>query len=362
MKNNKIFALVAVIIVAVASIGVVYLLTANNDSEDGTMTDMRGRKVAVPEEINEILCINSCSLQLVSYFDAVDKVRYLDVDEKFENSADRTHTYVLKDKLQDLPRVDRKNAEEVADTGVDLIISSDVAVSNLNKQQDDFGIPVFAINADLEFGPEFYKQILLLGKLFNENERANEIVNGIKEIIQEIVNTASSQNSSTGYACGMNFYGAGPVPFLKTTGDYLPFDYSNVTNIMESSPAGVGKQPYLIANAEIVENKMPDYIFIDGAGASNTVQYMLDNVSGDVPAIANNNVFKTMVYKSWGTNWLNQLINVYYVASVVHEGAFDWNFEDKADSIIQLFYPDTEKTYNDLASAQSGGGCERLTL
>jgi hypothetical protein len=81
-----------------------------------------------------------------------------------------------------------------------------------------------------------------------------------------------------------------------------------------------------------------------------------------IDAVSNGEIYKTMVYKNWGTNWLNQLINMYYVASIVHDGEFDWNFEGKADEIIQLFYPGTNVKYADLAKAQAGGGCGKVTL
>jgi hypothetical protein len=71
-----------------------------------------------------------------------------------------------------------------------------------------------------------------------------------------------------------------------------------------------------------------------------------------------------MVYKNWGTNWVNQMINVYYVASIVHktDTVFDWTFENKANEIIQLFYPGTTVTYSELAGAQAGGVCRQITL
>ena len=69
-----------------------------------------------------------------------------------------------------------------------------------------------------------------------------------------------------------------------------------------------------------------------------------------------------MVYKCYGTNWDNQLINVYYVASVMNANLYSWNFEDKANEIIQLFYPGTTMTYSDITAGQTGNGCSAVTL
>ncbi|MCL1979336.1 MAG: ABC transporter substrate-binding protein [Methanomassiliicoccaceae archaeon] len=364
MNNNKIIAVFAVVVIVLAGAGIVYLLTRDDGSDGNTITDARGRKVAVPEEIDSILAMKSCSLQLVSFFDAVEKVTYLDgntIGTGGENLADpdRTHTFIMNDLFKGLPFVDTNNPEAVMMTKVDIIISSDVSVSTLNEFQAKVGIPVFAVNADVEFdSPFMYEQLLSLGKLFGEEERAQELVDGIKSMIDDITDNVSHVDGFAGYVCGMNYYGIGT--FLKTSGDYLPFKYSKLDNVM---PPKVGGQPY-DTQKEIIAAKNPQVIFIDGIRLSAVIQDIKNDIELYQPtdAVSNGEIYKTMVYKDWGTNWVNLLINVYYVASVVHVGDFDWTFEDKADEIIQLFYPGTDVTYSDLADAQTGGGCGKVLL
>jgi len=74
------------------------------------------------------------------------------------------------------------------------------------------------------------------------------------------------------------------------------------------------------------------------------------------------NIYTTMVYKCYGTNWENQLINVYYVASTMNGDAHSWSFQDKANEILELFYPGTTMTYLDIANGQTGNGCSKVTL
>jgi ABC-type Fe3+-hydroxamate transport system substrate-binding protein len=61
----------------------------------------------------------------------------------------------------------------------------------------------------------------------------------------------------------MNFFGAAPKPFERTSGDYLPFVYSKVGNAF---PSVIGKQPYN-TDQETVIAKNPQIIFIDGMSA-----------------------------------------------------------------------------------------------
>ena len=340
-------------------------LTAYFMPDGNTVTDARGRVVAIPDDINSVLAVKPCSLQLVSFFDAVNKVKFLDGTgnggESFSDK-DRTHTFIMSDLLSGLPTVDTNNFEAVNQTNADIIISSTIAVSDLDDYQAAVGIPVFAINADLEFNsPGMYYQLYALGKLFGEDQRAAELVKGILSLIDNITDNVSPVEGMKGYACGMNFYTQGT--FLRTSGDYLPFIYSGLTNVSASSSAGVGAQPYN-TDIESVIAANPQIIFIDGQGLDNTIQYIKDNIGTlqQIDAISSGQVYKTMVYKDWGTNWVNQMINIYYVASVVHPDLFSQvTFEDYANQIIQLFYPGTHVTYSDLANAQSGGECRNVS-
>ena len=360
MNNNKLIAVFAVVIIVAAGAGAVYLLTRDNGAEENTIIDARGREVVVPDEINSILAIKSCSLQLVSYFEAVEKVAWLDVNESFTDTG-RTHTFILKDLLKDLDKVDPANHEAVAATKVDIIISSTISTAVLDEEQNKYGIPVFAINADVEFDSEImYQQLRSLGKLFKEEKRAEELVSGIRSLVSGISDNVDKVDGVTAYACGMNFFGAAAKPFERTSGDYLPFVYSKVDNAF---PSSANKQPYNTTQEAVIA-KNPQMIFIDGIGANTVKTYIQANYGTLklIDAVSNGEIYKTMIYKNWGTNWLNQLINVYYVASIVHEGEFSWIFEDKANEIIQLFYPGTSVTYSGLAAAQAGGGCGKITL
>ena len=370
MISKKIIAVAAVIVIVIAGLGIAYVLTYHDNSTAGgnIVIDARGRAVTIPNEINSVLAMKPCSLELVSFFDAVNKVEYIDGTvagsggESFTD-LDRTHTFIMSDLLKDLPAVDTNNYEAVAATHADIIISSTISVSDLDDYQEKVGIPVFAINADLEFdSPDMYYQLFALGKLFGEEQRAVDLVYGIQSMIHKITDNVGHVNGMAGYACGMNFYTAGS--FLRTSGDYLPFEYSKLDNVSPPSLAGVGAQPYN-TDIESVISANPQIIFIDGQGLASTMGYIHDNIGtlSQIDAISNGKIYKTMVYKDWGTNWVNQMINIYYVASIVHPDVISPSlFDHYANSIIQLFYPGTDVTYADLAAAQTGGGCGPVSL
>ena len=361
MDKNKVFAIMAISIVLIAAIGVIYILTKQGDNEETetTVTDALGRTVNIPQQIDSIYCMGACSLRLVSYFDAVEKVQAIETAGTFNTRDDQTYYLVNKAKFSTLPEV-ANTAEAVLALNPSVVITSFQDAAAADNMQTQTGISVYAVNANLEFGVEFYDQITSLGTLLGEKNRAAELNTGIADMISEITSKATSENTKSAYACGMFYYGGSSV--LKGSGNYLPFDYSNVPNAIDPAP---NRQPYVIT-LETLINAGPDYIFIDSiglSGAIDSINEYVDTNTGldDVSAIKNNNIYSTTVYKCYGTNWDNQLINVYYVASVINGQLYSWNFEDKANEIIQLFYPETTLTYSDIANSQTGSGCSKVT-
>jgi iron complex transport system substrate-binding protein len=364
MGKNKLFAIAAIAIVIVAAVGAVYLLTQNQPNPEPTattVTDALGRTVNIPEQIDSIYCIGACSLRLVSYFDAVDKVQAVEPAGTFNTLDDQTYYLVNKAKFSSLPQV-ATTPEAILALKPSLIITSTAEdTATADNLQTQTNTTVYVINANVEFGQGFYDQITSLGTLFGESARAKQLNEGVANLINDIKANAPTESNKSAYACGMFYYGG--ASFLKGSGNYLPFDYSNVTNAI--APAANG-QPYVITLETLIAAN-PDYIFIDSIGVSSCVTsikgYIADKTGlADVSAIKDGNIYSTMVYKCYGTNWDNQLVNVYYVASVMNSGQHSWNFNDKANEIIQLFYPGTTMTYQDIAAAQTGNGCSKITL
>lgn len=361
MEKNKVFAIVAIAILLIAAIGVVYILTKQGDNEESetTVTDALGRTVNIPEQIDSIYCMGACSLRLISYFDAVEKVQAIETAGTFNTRNDQTYYLINKARFSTLPQV-ADTAEAILALNPSIIITSFEDPAAADNMQTQTGISVYAVNANLEFGADFYNQITSLGTLLGEKNRAAELNTGIANMIGEITSKAPSEGTESAYACGMFYYGG--ASFLKGSGNYLPFDYSNVTNAIEPAP---NRQPYVITLETLIDAD-PDYIFIDSIGLSDAIdsinEYTNTNTGlDDVSAIKNNNIYSTMVYKCYGTNWDNQLVNVYYVASIINGELYSWNFEDKANEIIQLFYPGTTITYSDIADSQTGSGCSKVT-
>jgi len=320
---------------------------APTSGESFEITDMRGRTVAVPEEIDSIIALEAGSLRLISYLDAVDKV--IAVEDQGHGREKRVHnffplaTYRLAyPGLRELPSIgSAENHEGIIAADPDIIIASTVDVGALDQLQSVLDIPVFAVNADVELHDpqQFYHQLRSLGQVLDKQNRAEELIEGIGAALADIEGRAAQvETPKRAYAGGMMFYG--PADLLRTTGDYLPFDLTGTKNVMPSNPAN-NRQPYMTSLEDLIA-AAPDYAFIDAANVNLSKSGFMQNqrvLEEQVPAFGKQQVYTTLVYKYYGTNWENQLINVYYVGKVLYPQLYsDVAVQKKAEKLWKLFF------------------------
>ncbi|MBI9108441.1 MAG: ABC transporter substrate-binding protein [Spirochaetales bacterium] len=333
------------------------------NSDSFVVTDMRGRSVSVPGEINGIVAIGAGSLRLLSYLDSTDKI--IAVEDSGHGREKTVHnffslaTYRLAfPGLRELPSIGSgENHEGIIAAAPDIIISSAVDVGQIDQLQNILGIPVFAVNVDVEFFDTelFYNQLEILGRLLDKEDRAQELVEGIKAIMKDFETRAEGiEETKRAYAGGMMYYG--PADLLRTTGDYLPFDLTGTENIMPTNPAG-NLQPYMTSLEDLIA-AAPDYAFIDAANVNLSKAGFMTNrnvLEEQVPAFTNGEVYTTFVYKYYGTNWENQLINVYYIGTVLYPQLYsDIAINDKAEEIWNLFFG-VSLNYNSVIDMQKAG-------
>lgn len=311
------------------------------------MMDMRGRVVSVPTQIDRIIALGANSLRLLTYFDSIEKV--VAVEDTGHSREKSVHDFfylatyrIARPELRELPSIGSKeNHEAIIAADPDIVFSSTVDVAALDQLENTLGIPVFAIDADVELGDtdRFLDQFRLVGGVLGEEERAAELVGGVQEILGDLNARAERiDEPKRAYAGGMMFYG--PADLLRTTGDYAPFDFTKSVNVMPTNPIG-NLQPYMTTLEELIRAN-PDYVFIDAANNVLSMngyranQAVLDE---QVAAFANREVYTTLVYKYYGTNWENQIINIYFVGTVLYPEVFsDVSAVAKAEEIWRLFF------------------------
>ena len=328
-----------------------------------TVQDMRGRTVTVPEEVESIIALGAGSLRLLSYLGATDRIIAVEDQGHGREKSDyqffsfATYRLAFPD-LRERPGIgSAENHEGIIAAHPDIIVSSIPDTGQLDNLQEITGIPVFGVDVDVELQDQelFFRQLVTLGAVLDREERASELIAGIAAVLTDIENRAAGvDRPKRAYVGGMMYYG--PADLLRTTGDYIPFDFTGTENVMPTNPAG-NLQPYMTSLEDLIAAR-PEYVFIDAANLALSRSGFETNrtiLAEQVPAFAERRVFTTLVYKYYGTNWENQLINVYSVGKTLYPEQYsDIAVAEKAEEIWRLFF-DRPLEYNTVIRLQKTG-------
>ena len=359
VQDNKTIPMLIVAIVLIASVAAIALY--NNDKNDSgmTVTDMRGREVTVPYDVDRIVCLSAGSLRLVEYMGAVDMVVGIDNDDSTVNERYYKATYRIAHDVTGITNVgSEENYKAIIGTGAQLIISSKTSVDALNDLQEKTGISTIGINAEgsnTVGGDVFNKNIELLGKVLGKEKRAKELIDGVASMITEITGMRDASTKVTDTKCyigGMFYYKEGGL--YRTSGNFQQFTLTGVTNVMKDMNNG---NPYTTDVKEVVKAN-PDYMFIDNMTMDTSSKETFKNdrsILEDVTAVKEGNLYSLFVEKYYGTNWESELMNSYYIGNLIDPTAFSYDVKEKMNAVLKLFYVGSDITMDDLVKKQGSG-------
>ncbi len=326
------------------------LLSCNNQKKTQTnenriiVTDMLGRKVAVPKQIKRIVAHRSGALRLISYLQATDMLIGIEANERR-----RTVPYMLAHpELKELPLIGSGNLSDpelLAIINPDAIICTYLTQPEADELQNKSGIPVLCINyGDFNDQKEdFYKSLQFLGKMLSKTERADFLIHYIEENLKGIKNICDKNPKSYNvYVGGIAFRGAHGI--TSTEPRYAPFQYTNTINLakllMEKNHTNFSSLTTITIDKEQLIEWNPDKIFIDVAGynlSKNDLQK--DSVLGEMLSAVQQDEVYFLLPHIWNTiNYEHILINTYYIAQVLNpDYPWDFKIEDKADEIYMTF-------------------------
>jgi iron complex transport system substrate-binding protein len=365
MSKKQLFAIVAAVIIVIAAVGTIWALDMMGNEAEGDVkvVDMRGRTVYVDDNVESVVCLSASSLRLVSYFGAVDMVVGIDsFDANALGSPANYYKATYRIAYMNISSItlvgSEANFAAINDTGADVIFTSVEDVGVLDDLQNKTNIPVVGLNAqgsfDIDNMTEFSRQLDLIGKVLGMEERADELIEGINSLLDELEGykaEVAPSDVKDAYVGGMFFFMQGGL--YKTTGKYLPFDLTCANNVMPDVNNG---NPYDTFLTDVMDAD-PDYIFVDSMTyASSHAKFLEDQGSlANVTAVENQDIYTTLVYKYYGTNWETEIINAFYIGSVLNPEVYDYDMEEKANEILGLFFPGSAITYEDLMERQSPG-------
>ncbi|MBS4872600.1 MAG: ABC transporter substrate-binding protein [Peptoniphilus sp. oral taxon 375] len=286
MKKFKLFPILLVMVLLVAC----QPKQATDEPQDGdkktvTLTDVRGRQVTIPQPIKRAY--------YPYYYENLMAVGGEDIFEKIvatstydtENYS-KTFWNILKEKakgfndIQDIGSTfqDNFDVEKLISLKPDVVILANYQYEAIGENQiqalEAVGIPVVFIDFTDLSEETHYKSLTILGQVFGQEERAQELMDNYKEKMQNLrdivakipedeVKTAYFElhfNSPTFKEYGMTYGRNGMMGYMAQA--------AKVENIFNDIYDKNGD-----ANPELLFSKNPDLIFLDGGnfGGENTV-------------------------------------------------------------------------------------------
>jgi len=306
--------------------------------ETKTVTDMLGRTVQIPLEVNKIAATGNSARMLI-YAGCADKlIGVTDTDKK--NMVEMPYSAVYAPLLANLPTVgsggskDITYYEEIISLKPDLIFSN-LPLDAVNDIQQKTGIPVIALSYNGVFDQSVYDALELIGQIMGREERAEALVSRMKdwqkdlnERTIDIANTAQPKV----YVGGVSFKGA--RGFEGTYADYPPFTAINAKNVADET----GLNGAITVEKEKIISWDPDIIFINPANLNLIKEDYQKNKAfyQGLKAIKNDKVYSQPPYNYNGTNIEIAIADAYWAGKVIYPEEFaDIEPAQKADEIFK---------------------------
>lgn len=322
-----------------------------------TITDMIGREVTVtPGSYKRVVCIGAGALRMYSYIGdtgllcGVEDIDNMSLEErpKMFDSVARPYVIAYGDVFSSLdscgvggPNAQTAEAEKILSCNPDIVISGYEDVEKEDALQDQLGVPVITLKAgpDGVFDESFNQTMTMLGLLFENEEKAKQLVSFIQEEAAEIsARTAGvSEEEKPGvYICGLGNWGT--TNHLMTAQHYISFDLANARNVVTGleSPGiqAIEEEKFVALGEEI------DIMIIDAAAVKN-IKPLYDEDStlfDSCKAWQEGEVYLQMAYNAYYTNYETALINAWFIAKSVYPELFqDIDMTEKTNEITRMF-------------------------
>ena len=380
MKTKRIFVVVLALVMVLAVCACTPGDPATPEGEGTiTVTDMVGREVTVnPGSYKKVVCIGAGALRMYSYIGDVSLLAGVeDIDNttlaerpKMFDSVARPYMLAYGETFKNLPScgvggpmAQAAEAEKILACDPDIVISEFEDADKSNALQEQLGVPVITLGAGGKgvFDELFTGSMTLLGKVFDENEKAAQLVSYVQSetaAIQERVANIADADKPSVYICGLGNWGT--TDHLMTAENYISFQIAGVKNVVtDLGIQGIGA---IEEEKFVALGDQMDIIIMDAAAVKNIKPlYAEDPTMFDTcKAWQNGEVYLEMAYNAYYTNYEIALVNTWFIAKTVYPEAFaDIDLTAKTDEVTKIFLG-SELADEIFACPSSFGGYQKI--
>ncbi len=341
--------------------------------------DMIGRKLTViPGSYRKVVCIGAGALRMYSYIgDAALLCGVEDIDNetlaerpKMFDGVARPYVLAYAETFAKLPscgvggpQAQAAEAEKILSCEPDIVISEYEDVEKEDALQEQLGVPVVTLKLGSGgvFDDSFYATLKLLGVIFDEEEKAGNLVAYIQAERAEIEKRTADipeEEKPAVYICGLGNWGT--TNHLMTAQNYIAIKVANIKNAV-TDLANPGIQSIEAEKFTAIGGDM-DIIIMDAAAVKNIKPlYKEDPAMFDTcKAWTEGEVYLEMAYNAYYTNCEIALINTWFIAKTVYPELFkDIDMTAKTNEITKAFLG--QELADKIAAAPSSfGGYQKI--
>ncbi len=327
------------------------------EASEITITDMIGREVTItPGSYKRVVCIGAGALRMYSYIgdtsllcgvEDIDNTTLQERPKMFDSVA-RPYMIAFGDVFSILdscgaggPNAQAAEAEKILSCNPDIVISEYEDVEKEDALQEQLGVPVVTLKAgpDGVFDDAFKKTMTMLGKIFENQEKAEALVSFVEtqaaEISKRTAEIADTDKPGV-YICGLGNWGT--TNHLMTAQNYISANIANVKNVVtdleKDGIQAIESEKYVALGKEM------DIIVMDAAAVKNIIPlYQEDKTMFDsCKAWQDGEVYLQMPYNVYYTNYEIALINTWFMAKTAYPDLFkDIDMTEKTNEITKMF-------------------------
>ncbi|MEA4964423.1 MAG: ABC transporter substrate-binding protein [Oscillospiraceae bacterium] len=303
-----------------------------------TITDMAGRQVEIPGEIDAIATVG-CAARWVTYAGAADKLIGC-TELEISCPAGMPYTYANSEIFSKCTPTgsggsgDANYVEEIVTLAPDVVFSSSVDASKLDELQTQIGIPVIGVYATSFNSADFPETLALIGDIMGTGDHASAVIDAIQGWLDDLdtrTKDIPDADKPTVYPGAVSF--SGGHGFEGTFGQYPPFVVIHAKNVVDET----GEKGGMTIDLEKVTTWDPDYIFLNPGNMSYVEDDYKTNAAfyESLSAVKNGNVYAQVNFNYFSCNMELAIVDAYYAATIIYPDQFaDVDFTAKAEEVF----------------------------
>lgn len=350
MKRTVFLACFLLTVFAIFFSGCLESAESEKPSDDKiTITDAFGRHVTLPDNPQKIAVSGSGSMRYFVYLEVSDRavaVDYQDSGSYLLKNDNRPYS-IAHPEIRNNPMLGTSkgavDAERLLAANPEVLFISAYSPDDIitaDQIQEKTGIPVvlFYVGNYVTEKERVDGTLLMLGKIFHKEQRANDLINYFDGIIIDLKSRIKDVPApkETVYVGGISYNGAHGLNGSDPT--YLPFTVLNANNAA-SQMGNIKQTGYVLVSKEKILEWDPDIIFVDlgtksAAGGGAIPELKNDPSYKELKAVKTGKIYTVNPHTSMNVNHETSLANCYYVGKVLYPEQFaDIDPIQKADEI-----------------------------